>query len=307
MSGVLPLNPPLRLVSATHSPLKAPPQSAALPLQADWTRVMGDVTTLGQLNVEASNSAARLRCAAEPRTAHSMAASTWVTGPGIMLLALTDRWALANIALGAKSQRYEHLDICDLFGDRLLRLSLTEESAWPGFSASLVRQWARRGTPMVLPQRADLPQALAHLERHAEMALSGPLSDEWFDADHRRYAGLSVDASLLAPFFETLSDQVCPLDVRLGNTGLLLQHEAAFFDFRQRGDTLRLRGTTAKLELEVGKLAAARIVDTPKRPAERWLRLYDEDGHCVLVVGLGGNAESGDASLWQCMLRALRE
>jgi hypothetical protein len=307
MSGALRASPRLRLVTDAHSPVAARKLATALPLQADWSRVLGDVTTLGQLNAEVMNYAARLQCAAEPWSAHVQGTSVSLSGPGMSLLALTDRWGFASIVRGAERQRYEHLDVCDHTGGRLLRLSLTEESAWQRFSALVVSQWARRATPSLLPDHADLLQSLRHLERHAELTFSGSLRDEWFDADRQRYDGVAVDPSLLAPFLETLSHQECPLRVRLGNVGLLAQHEAAFFDCRQFGGTLRLRSTTASLEIDTVPLAVARIVGHPREPADRWLRLYDDDCRCVLVIGLGSRAESDDASLWQSMLRALRE
>jgi putative heme degradation protein len=307
MSGALPASPRLRLVSDAHSPVTARKVATTLALQADWSRMLGDVTTLGQLNVEVANTAARLRCAAEPWSAHLDGESASLTGPGMALLALTDRWGFANIARSAGGERYRHLDVCDHAGERLLRLSLTEESAWQGFSALVVSQWARRATPSLLPDHTDLAQSLRRLEQHAELTFCGALHDEWFDADRQHYAGVAVDPSLLAPFLETLSHQECPLRIRLGNAGLLVQHEAGFFDCRQSGGTLRLRSATATLELDAARLAVARSVASPKEPAGRWLRLYDDDCRCVLVIGLGSRAESDDASLWQGMLRALRE
>jgi len=307
MSGSLPSSPRLRLVTDAHSPAAARRSATALPLEADWSRMLGDVTTLGQLHAEVANTAARLSCTVEPWSAHLKATAAWLTGPGIALLALTDRWGFAHIARSAGSQGYEHLDVCDHFGERLLRLSLTGESAWQRFSPLVVSRWARHGSPTVLPGRVDLTPSLQQLEAHAALRFRGSLVDEWFDADRRDYTGVTVDASLLAPFLEALSQQECPLRVRLGNTGLLLQHEDGFFDLRQFGGRLRLRSRTATLELDAAQLAVARIVGNPREPAERWLRLYDDDSRCVLVIGLGSRAASDDAALWQGMLRALRE
>lgn len=307
MNVAMPANQRLQLISDTHSPVAAPKLAAAVPLQADWPRILGDITTLGQVNAEVSNTVARLRFATEPWGAHFKGTATCLSGPGMTMLGLTNRWGFANLTRGEAGQWFEHLDICDRLGARLLRLSLTEGSSCQNFSSLVISQWARRGSPAAIPSQTDFMRSLQELEQQTEWPVSGALRDEWFDADRRHYDGVAVDASLLTPFLETITQQECPLRVRLGNFGLLLQHEAGFFDARQFDGMLRLRSSIAMLEIETSQLLVARIVGNVDEPGQRWLRLYDDDCRCVLVIGLGHRAESDDVSLWQSMLRALRE
>lgn len=307
MTVALPVRAHLKSVPSAYSPVATRKVSTVPALQANWARMLADITTLGQINADVSNPAVRLRFSAEPWSAFLAGASARVHGPGINLLALTDRWASATIAREAGGDCYEHLAIHDHLGDRLLRLSLTEESNWAKFGSLVVSQWARHAAPTGLPDHAELVAALMLLEQHAGAALPIPLVDEWFDVDRPKVAGTRVDASLLAPFLETLANQECPLTLRLGNSGLLLQHETGFFDFHQLGDRLKLRSPGTRLEIATDQLAVAMIVDGRGCAGERWLRLYDDACRCVLVIGLGRCAEPEDASLWQCMLRALRE
>jgi hypothetical protein len=133
----------------------------------------------------------------------------------------------------------------------------------------------------------------------------GPLAENWYDSDRDHSPGIPIDASLLSPFLETLANQFCPLNLLIGNQGLVQQHESVFHECIQHGGLLRMRGGTAVLKIDLHKVVGARLVGCGNSERARAIRLFDEKYRCVAVVALSAGAESNDRQLWQMMLRAL--
>lgn len=278
----------------------------ALRLQPDWKRMLRDITSCGLISQLVSNPVASLRSTGEPWYTDVGNQVAWVRGPGVSIAGLTDHWAFAHINRSRGGARYEHLDICDHVGNCLLRLSLVEDSNWSGFNSLRVRQWARRSAPLAIPAKGDLQPALERLETNAGLRLEGTLYENWYDAERLRYPGKPVDASLLAPLLETLVDQICPLNILVGNQGLIQQHESTFVGYRQQGESVQLRSSIAEFSLDLGKVIGARV----KNPGEEGrtpagIRLYDELCRCVAVVRLSDGAGQNDRDLWQTLVNAI--
>jgi len=303
MSEALSQRSKLHLVTDTASSQWLAGRAPTLPLQADWQRVLRDITSCGLLKQEVSNGVATIRSSGEPWYADLEGQSAWLRGPGVSIAGLTDYWAMAEITRSQRHGPFQNLDISDYFGNCLLRLTLMEDSNWDGFNTLLVRQWARRSAPLVLPGKNDLASSLNQLAQNTGLRLAGTLYDNWYDAERRYYPGIPVDASLLAPFLETFTDQVCPLNILFGNSGLIQQHESAFFDCVQFGATLRLRSNTAEFELDMDKVVGARLVECERLGGV--IRLYDEECCCVAAINVSAAADPGERDLWKSMLRAL--
>jgi len=275
-------------------------------LQPDWKRMLRDITSCGLISQLVSNPVASLRSTGEPWYADVGSHVAWVHGPGVSIAGMTDHWAFARINRSPGGKVYEHLDICDHFGNRLLRLSLIEDSNWNGFNSLLVRQWARRSAPLAIPVKEDLPPALERLEANAGLRLTGTLYENWYDTERLRYPGKPVDASLMAPFLETLVDQICPLNILLGNQGLIQQHESTFVAYRQQGESVQLRSSTAEFTLDLGKVIGARVINLREEGrTPPGIRLYDELCRCVAVVSLSDGAGHNDRDLWQTLVNAI--
>ena len=305
MSEALSRRPKLRAVNNLNHYERKPERAATLRLCCDWKRVLQDITSCGLVHQEVSNGVATLKSAGEPWYADVEGISAWLRGPGAAIAGLTDHWAMASLARSDRDGKFQHLDISDYVGNRLLRLSLTEDSNWDGFNTLLVRQWARRSAPLVLPGREDLAPSLAKLEEAAGLRLVGPLAENWYDSNRNHYPGIPIDATLLSPFLETLADQLCPLNLLIGNRGLVQQHESAFYECIQRAGMLRMRSSTAELEIDLHKVVGARLVGRGSSERAGAIRLHDEKCRCVAVVALSAGAQSNDRQLWQMMLRAL--
>ena len=305
MSSAQQTPPRLRLVSTHESPQRPADHAAATALHPDWSRILRDITCCGVVRLQVGNDCARLSSMAEPWSAAVHGRAVWLEGPGLAIAGLTDRWALAGISQGPCSERYTNLDICDPLGQRVLRISLNEDSNWTHFSAGLVRQWAARRTAPDSPARDGLQRDLDQLQRHTNFGPVGALHACWYDAarDHRN--GDPVDPSLLAPLLETLSDQACPLSVIIGNRGLIQQYGIPYFELHQRSSLLRLRGGVSELELDLQGITEARVTRGTRPFVVPWIRLYDALGRCVAGLGLAADADHADRELWQVMLRAL--
>jgi hypothetical protein len=306
MRQAVSIRPRLRTVAGPFSAQQVSQRATAMPMQADWQRMLRDITRCGLLRLEIGNTVATLKSLGEPWYADVAGHAAWLSGPGMALAGLTDRWAVAAITRSDTDGRFDRLEISDYFGNRVLRLMLTEDSNWDGFKTLLVRQWARPGAPLALPGGVDLRPALEHLQTHAGMRLVGPLYDNWYDAARRHYPGSPVDASLLAPFLETFIDQVCPLNLALGNVGLLQQQENVFHDCHQHGALLRLRSNTAEFALHLDRVVGARLCRCNQR-AGGAIRLYDENCRCAAVISPPLAASASERELWEIMLRALRD
>lgn len=293
----------LSAVPADNDAARAPQYPSSLPLQVDWQRVLRDLTASGVLRIELANSAVRWISQGEPWTASVEGHAGWIRGPGLMLAGLVDHWAMAMITRESIEESFEALEIHDHQSRRLVRLSLIEDSASSGFHVLKVRQWAKRGAPVALPFKTGRDGCLIRLQLNAGLHNCGPLPECWYGKQQQVQPGRPVDATLLVPFLETFADQLCPLSVMAGSRGLVQQHECAFFDCRVENARLKLRSSTAQLDLQLNRLASARVVDC--RCREQAMRLYDDQGQCVAVLATPASAQAEERRLWQTMLRAM--
>jgi len=281
--------------------------AGALPLQTDWQRMLRDITSCGVVYLQVSNSAASLKSLSEPWAAEVTAHLARLDGPGTKVAGVTDRWADACLSRTCPTRPFEHLDISDHFGNRVLRISLTEDSAWSRFHSLRAKQWGRRGIPVIVPDGDQMANRLADLEAFAKLDVAGPLHNNWFDVAPQRCTGSPIDTSLLPPFLETLSDQLCPLGILISNRGLAKYCEMAMLGVHMQASQLRLRNNVAEFELDLSATSSAYIVEDERTAVPSWLRLFDEQGRCVAVLRLAEQASSDDSSLWRTMLRALRD
>lgn len=281
----------------------------ALPLQPDWQRLLRDTTTFGLVRIEVGNPWALISCIAEPWYAANEGRASGLRGLGVLVGGLTDHWATASISNARSGMPFHQLTISDHAARELLKVILTEDSAWTGFPALLVRQWARRGSPGSVPgTAATTSDDLEALQRCCGDWFDGTLQQLWHGRCERQRPGMAVDPSLVAPFLETMVDQVCPLRVILGNQGVIQRHDNSYFDIHQSHDRLKLLSSTATFSLDIGGIANARVV----RPAGEGagasrIHLYGEDGRCVVTLGLASEVNSGNRDLWQSMIRALAD
>lgn len=283
--------------ASAHLPVRA------MPLQVDWLRVMRDLTASGPLRFELSNSAVRWISHGEPWYAGGKANVAWMRGPGLALAGLSDLWAEARLNREQGEDAYEHLDINDRCGKTLARLSLNQDSNWSGFHALLVRQWAKPAKPAASDQCGVRQACLRRLQGACRLADCGALPECWYGIAVPRLPGRPVDVSLISPFLEVFADQCCGLSVLAGNRGLVQQHVSIFHSCRLRAGKLCLSSSTARLEIALDKLVAARLVDCHYR--EQLIRLYDEQGFCVAVIAMPADAAEQDRKLWQTLVRAL--
>jgi len=295
---------PLQAVAACATTQRAAARPAMLPMQADWQRMFGDITDCGPMNMQLDNGAVAIACNGKLRCVRCQDGCAVMRGPGLTLAGLTGNWALASIVRAEQERSYQHLEISDHLGTRLLRMSLTGESRRVGFHALLVKRWACRGKPITLPDRHSLPSQLHDLARCAGKAFPGELHEDWFDAERRELPGRPFDVSLLSPFLETLADQMCPLRLVLGNPGLLQQRDAVFYSLHHSNGTLVLRGDDTQLSINLQQVTAGRVAGN-EQACHRCVRLYDEQGRCVCAITPGPTANAGELSMWQAMLRAL--
>lgn len=282
-------------------------RSTALQLAPDWQRILRDISTCGTIHSRIDNGSVSLQTVFEPASARIDDRAACLAGPGIALAGLTEHWAHAGISRSCRGGRLDRLDILDHHGVHLLRVSLTEDSAWQRFNPLLTRQWAGRWHPASLPDAGQLPRRLSQLQRVAAPDTAAPLQQSWYDAVHPARPGCAIDTSLLPPFLETLGDQVLPLEVLAGNRGLLQRQVTALYDFRQAGPVLRLRNRSSQIEIDSDRVCAAYIVDPVQPAGDRWLHLYDHQQHCVAAFGIAADADPADRQLWQTLLRALSD
>ncbi|MCB1800522.1 MAG: hypothetical protein KDI82_02425 [Gammaproteobacteria bacterium] len=278
----------------------------ALQLNAHWHNILRDVAACGPLHTRIDNGSVSLQAGFAPASAGVNERTARIDAPGITLAGLTECWAGASLSRTCPGGRFDRLDIHDHYGSRLLRISLTMESSRTGFNPILLRQWAGRGRPTGVMHAEGLVDRLARLDQHAGRRLATSLQEGWYDAPHRRHPGSPVDVSLLGPFLDTLGNQAFPLEVVIGNRGVIQQHVAALYDFRQSGPRLRLRNRTSEIEIDTDGIAAAFVTDSMLAEGERYLRLYDKQHRCAASFGVADPAEAADRQLWRTLLRALR-
>jgi putative heme degradation protein len=306
MESAINLRSPLRLVRPEASPKSVGHAPMALPLQPDWQRLLRDLTSFGLVRVRVANPWASLNCIGDPWYVDSEGHAGGLRGPGLYLAGLVDRWAAASIGNDRPGDLFDQLTVSDHAGRELFRVTLTEDSAYTGFHALLVRQWARRGAPGGMPDtRAVSADEQAALQACCSAWLGGEPRHCWYGLTGPQPPGTAVDPTLVAPFLETMVDQGCPLRVLLGNQGVIRRHDDSYFDMRQSHDKLTLRSSTSAFELDGSGLAAARVVGSGEGTEASRIHLYDDRQRCVATLGLAAGAGSGDRGLWQAMIRAL--
>lgn len=308
----------LRLQPVTAPPSVEPmPAGRPVELQADWPRIFADLTSLGLVEIEVGNPLASLTCLCEPWSAHIDGHFGRINGPGLGMVAVVDGLAAATIESGrANVPAEQQLRWYDWGGHEVLRLALTEESAWSRFRSLLVRQWSQPATPRAVPDEADrvVIDALQHKD-FARLGWSDPeLSDAWYLRRHegdRHWLcrqGSPVDPTLMAPFLEAIADQNCALRILVGNGSVLQQHETEFHDCRITDGALILKGPTASMRLRHTDAAAACIVEYQgDGPVRRQIRLVDECQRTIVSVAAVADEYDADPALWQTLVNALRD
>lgn len=290
-----PQPPRLHLVSGD-----APAMPTPLPLLSpDWQRLLTDLTSFGLMQLRAANGWAELRATGEPWYASGRPPVMRLTGPGVALTALTDRWSSATLERDQDASGLRVLTVRDHRQAQLLSVRLEEPADGRGFHALLVRQWARPAAPAPVP-----PAGLSVHERAGLRSQGERWPGDTRDGRPSPLPGVAVDPALLLPFLETMVDQACPLRVALANAGLRQRHDDSFHDLRHRHDRLCLTSGTARLTLDIGAIAHARVGPCDGAAA---IQLYGDDGHCGLTLALGGVADRHQRGLWHAMLRALAD
>ena len=197
MSRVQQTPPRLRLISTHESPQVPADHAAATAFHPDWSRILRDITCCGVVRLQVGNDCARLSSMAEPWSAEVHGRAAWLDGPGLAIAGLTDRWVLAGISQGPCSECYTNLDICDSLGQRVVRVSLNEDSNWTHFSAGLVRQWAEHRASPCSPGQGGLQHDLDQLQQRTNFGPVGALHECWYDAARDHRIGDPVDPSRL--------------------------------------------------------------------------------------------------------------
>lgn len=304
----------LRLVRTEPGGVRPVGHGQAIPLQTDWSRLLRDLTSFGLVDVKVDNPIASLRCLAEPWYAKVHDAVGVVNGPGLALVAAVDNLAGATIENGEGQQAADHvLRWYDWAGGEVLRVALTEESAWSSFHAMLVRQWAQRGTPR--PASGDRDANTRRVLRTVDGADSGweatGLIDSWYlrrpdDEAPCDLPGTPIDPTLIAPFLEVMAEQTCPLSIKVGNVAAIQQHRAEFFDFRGSAAETKLRGTTASFTLRHAQLAAASVIECENgSTSNRRVQLFDNSRRTVATLAAVTEDNGSDPWIWQTLVSAL--
>jgi hypothetical protein len=267
--------------------------------------MLRDLTSCGSVHLRLDNGAARLTSVCEAWSADVSGPLARLDGPGTRLAGLVTRWGGACLNRPCPSRPFEHLEINDQAGERLLRISLTEDSSWPRFHSLLVRQWGRRAVPTAIPDTTQVASEVARLQAFADFDMAGPLADTWFDLAPPACAGTPIDTTLLAPFFEALADALCPIGLLVGNPGITQYRESALFDVHVEASCLRLRDSSSEFALDLAQTTTACVVDSPGCLTPPYLRLFDGDGHCVTSLRLARQANADDHATWRGLVRAL--
>lgn len=281
-----------------------------VPLQTDWRRILTDLTSLGVVRLGVGNPVVALECLAEPWRAQVRDGVGTLHGPGVDLLALVANLAGASIDNGRARVAGDHvLRWVDWSGREALRVVLTEESAWSGFHAMLVRQWAQRAVPRPVTGTdiGRTGEALAGID--ARTAGDGDVADAWY-LDRRspaaaRAAARAVDPTLVVPFLEALTEHACRLRVLVGNGAVLQRHESAFFACVTDRGVTRLSGSTASLSLRREEIAGAWVLPTSADARCRRVRLFDGQGRTLAT--LAAVDAHGQSRIWQAAVNALMD
>lgn len=283
-------------------------------LQANWERILGDLTELGVVEVEVGNGLASLHGLCEPWSAWIDDGIGTVSGPGIGLIAAIDGLASGSVEYGSGEASGRHrLRWFDWSGTEIFRLGLTDQSNWSCFRARLVWQWSQRAGPRPVctdPDARVRGALLRQPEARFEWCASSPV-----DAWHRPQTdavlqaacrqGRLIDPTLIPPFLEVIGDQACGLRVMLGNGGVLLQHETDFYTFRIEDGRIRMRGSTGSFELQQDAISHVCVVhQAAEAGTQRCIQLFDDERRCIATLA-GPIAANGDSDLWRTLVDAL--
>lgn len=287
-----------------------------IPLQCDWQHLLSDVTTFGLVDVQVANPFARLFCTTELHHAVVERTGAVVNGPDTRLVVALRNLSGATIENGQAKKAADHVLRCmDWSDSEALRIRLTEKSAWSSFHAVLARQWAKRGAPSLIvgaPNR-NVIDALDELQRQHASYLSMPnFADNWYikrdgaDAMPLCRVGQRVDPTLIVPFLEVIAEQTCRICLSVGNLGVFQRYTGEFYDSRIDGRKIKLRGSSAALELDQDGIAAASVVRLHERKQKRYaIRLFDERWRTIATFAAAPDEDHKDPWLWRTLINAL--
>lgn len=275
-----------------------------LPLQANWQRMLGDLVECKHLQTIVGNPLAKLHSRTDLQRLETPNNSVWLLGENTLIGGLTDYWSIANIQRSDLNKQFETLDVNDHLGGNLLRFRLNEDSRWSDFPALLVHQWAQRGKPMGVPSDQHLMHELHSLNDFAHAWSNLHLPHIWY-GHQSKIKGLSVDPCLMAPFLQTITDQMCPLRIAVGNRGAMQFQDGTFFDYRQNGGKLKLRSSNAEFHLYLNDIHNAHVFMPNLQVDDIQIRLYDENYYGICTFALFPKASHSDRELWSVMTSAL--
>lgn len=297
--------PTLYALPNTHADPWLNDRSEPIPLQPDWRRVLQDLTAADELSVQISNPTATLRSNGEPWYVSASGHALWLRGPGVHLGGIVSHWASAELAMDEDTREYRHVDLSDHCGRHLFRVSLTEDGTWAAFNPLLVSRWGRRGVPAGLPDPAALSADLETLTAMLDDERTrNEVSHAWFVGQPPAARHGIIDTSLLAPFLENITEQICPMRVTVGNEGVIQSSDCAFFEFQRHGGRIEMHGSSSTFSIDLTRVTQARI-EAPFDQLAHWVRLFDEHDRCVASLGLPIGCGRRDVACWQSMIRAL--
>ncbi len=272
-------------------------------LQADWRRMFSDLVQCKHFRVSTHNPLAELHSDVELQQLQIKNGAIWLSGDNILVGGLTHTWAMANIRLGECDDHFETLSINDDQGNHLLAFQLIEDSQWSSFPAMLVYQWERQYGVKISENGRSIRTLQQAGPRHKSWNEHRPPQAGYdYQAD---ITGTLVDSSLIAPFLQTITDQMCPLHIAVSNHGSSQQHDSVFFEYHQSHGQLKLRSEYAEFHLSLDDIQNTHVF-VPTSPTDcAQIRLYDDAYHCVCTFALSSKATPSDHELWSMMIAAL--
>jgi len=268
----------------------------AAPLQADWKKILPDLSTFGELKFTIINPAVSLSHKSSLNNVIDWNQVYLLAGENMQQGCLTSVWSKAAIVKSCEDSLHDSLRIMSSRGEEILRLDLTEQSNCIGFASPLIKQWSKKGHPQSVPDKWRLYREL-HMLDELSRENEQEFSNHWYNMASSSAKGRDVNVSLLIPLFEALVDQYCRFRVFVGNKGILTRYDHAWFDFEHDGDQVKLWSTNASLNINLGKVAIARVGN--------YIQLYDTSGDCVMSIELVDDATSKEQSVWERLILAL--
>ena len=108
---------------------------------------------------------------------------------------------------------------------------------------------------------------------------------------------IAIDPSLIPCALETLADQVHPLAITSGSHGWVSRSFARFYGHHSIDGQLVLRGDDVRFALDVRAIDSAWVVGRSSGAMDgRTLRLYDDDGRAMAVIGSAAMGFAGAAT-----------